>query len=100
MSEPVEDVVAFVEGRLAPAAFEQRLYHDAALQQLLQAEQLRLDEADYTGDVYTYLIQQDFADPGDLLGMQDVLSNWLKGRGVASRPTEAYRERYELLTRA
>lgn len=99
MSEPLQRLVAYVEGKLRPREFEQLLYHDAALQQLLQSD--RAPSTDSTADdSYTALLQQDFADPGALVAVQELLTGVLQRRGVKCRPTDAYREHFDLLLRA
>src|SRR5262245_52613307 len=100
MPEPLQHLVAFVEGRLAPRELEQLLYHDAALQQLLQAERVPAGEGSPPEDVYTYVIQQDFGVPGGVLAVQELLSGCLQRRGVACQPTSRYQEHYDLLLRA
>jgi hypothetical protein len=99
VTETLQPIVAFVEGRLAPRELEQVLYHDAALQQQLQAECVPAELSDLGEDVYAFLIQRDFADPGDLLDMHEMLARWLELRGAACKPTEVFHERYGLLLR-
>src|ERR1700690_4171715 len=100
MTDTLQQLIAFVEGRLAPRELEQLLYHDAATQQTLQAERVPSEDNDSGEDLYTFLIQQDFADPGDLLDVQEVLARWLDRRSVVYQATDAFRERYDLLERA
>jgi hypothetical protein len=100
VSDTEKQIVAFVEGRLAPKELEQFLYHDAAAQQMLQAERTPSEENESGDDLYTFLIQQDYADPDDLLDVQAVLSRWLERRGVTFKATTAFQERYDLLLRA
>jgi hypothetical protein len=100
VTETEQQIVAFVEGRLKPRELEQMLYHDSEMQQLLQAERVPSEEGEPGEDMYTFLIQRDFADPGDLLDVQELLSSWLQRRGAACKPTDAYRERYDMLLRA
>jgi hypothetical protein len=99
VTDALQRIVAFVEGRLAPQELEHLLYHDPETQQLLQTERVPLDGDEPGDDVLTYLIHRNFADPGDLLDVQDQLSRWLERRGVSFRGTDAYRERYDLLLR-
>lgn len=87
----VDIIKQFVEGRLAPRAFEQCLHTDAALQTLLEGER---DLPAYVAepDLYLYLISQDYQSLACIYNVQTLLSERLDSQGIAhawTTPTSA-----------
>lgn len=99
MPAPLETIVAFVEGRCDPAAFEEVLYRDADLEEFLRAAPApRYAHASST--LFDYLLALDYHHPGDLLSAQDALTCFLTQKNVPVRSSTQAAEDYRLLLSA
>ncbi len=100
MSEELDTIVAFVEGRIDPKEFERQLYANPdGFEQVLSADPDR--PAGYLGQgVFLFIIQQDFDHFGSVLNVHGALQNYLARNGIASDATEAYGQYFDLLLSA
>ena len=97
MSEELETIVAFVEGRTDPKEFERQLYANPdGFEQVLSADPDR--PAGYLQQgVFLFIIQQDFDHFAGVLNVHGALQDYLARNGIASDATEAYGKYFNLL---
>ena len=101
MSEELQTVVDFVEGRIVARQLEAALYSKPTEFEGLLNQDPNLPSHHYASpSVYLFIIQQDFGDPGDVLSVHGALSEYLQRNGVASNPTSIYNDFYDLLLQA
>lgn len=86
----------FTEGRLKLDAFEEKLYQDTALEQLLTEQQAPRHAHWHT--LYHYLINLDYRNPGDILNAQSALSDFLLTVGIHTKISSSTTELLELLS--
>ena len=90
-------VVAFVEGRLTSAEFEQSLQRDPTIEQLL-VDDPDLPPSTYVGSsVFLYLLQLNLSDPGDVVSAQGAAADWLKRHGIAHSMSSVARDTHAVL---
>jgi len=95
----VDIIKQFVEGRLAPRAFEQCLHTDAALQALLEGER-NLPAYVAEPDLYLYLISQDYESLACIYNVQTLLSERLDSQGIAHTVDDSHERRFTLALNA
>lgn len=88
----------FTEGRLDISAFEEKLYQDAALEQLLSEQQAPRHA--HWPTLYHYLINLDYRNPGDILNAQSTLSDFLLTLGIHAEISAGTTELMALLSTA
>lgn len=97
MDEAIASIVAFVEGRMEPAAFEITLHSDPEIERTLN-DDTTLKRSTYVGtSTFLFLAQQDFSSPVGVLNAQGALSQFLERKGIAFRPTHAHAELYDVI---
>jgi hypothetical protein len=97
MSGAIDQIRRFVEGAQTVAEFEQALYNDASLEQVLADDPDRPAQSYVGRSLYHYLIGLDYTDPGGVLNAQGALEEFLKRKGVAVSPTDTYSDFYDLV---
>ena len=88
-------ICEFVQGDVPPSDFEQYVYGP-------EFEKLTCDEpapsfAAYADSLYTYAISVDFRSSGDMLSLQNVLCQFLQGKNITVRPSDAMEKMHALL---
>src|SRR6516225_645127 len=97
MDDAIATIVGFVEGRIEPAEFEQRLYNDPAIERALNDDPT-LKPGTYIGtSTYLFVVEQDFESPGGVLNVHGALSQFLERKQIPFRPTKAYADLYDII---
>lgn len=100
MSDPLNTVLAFVEGRITPADFYGRLCCDSALEALLIAPGTPPPAYVGAGTFFHYLLELDFDDPGDVLNGVGICAFLLDARGISYVASLAASSLVDALARA
>ncbi len=95
----IETICAFVSGEMPASIFEQHLYSNVSIEELLSQEAAPCYA--HTGTtLFNYLIALHYDDPGDLLTVQGALADFLTKRGVKFTHSNAPTELYDLILSA
>ena len=98
MSEELQTIVNFVEGRINAHQLEAAFYTKSSEFEGLLDQDPDLPPYHYASpSVYLFIIQQDFGDPGDVLSIHGSLSDYLQRNGISSSPTSICSDFYTLL---
>ena len=100
MSDPLDIIVAFVEGRMTPADFHKRLYTDGGLEAFLMAPGVHPPEYVGAGTFFHFLLECDVEDPNNMLNAEKLYRFLLDARGVSYVPSHAAYELFDALLRA
>ena len=92
---PEETIKAFVEASIAIEEFEKIIYSDEAIEALLRLEK-ELPAYIAEPDLYTYVISQNYRDPGSIYNIQTLLSEFLLRKNIKHNVNEKYRKLFEL----
>lgn len=100
MDESAKILLDFVEGRLAPQAFEQILYNNSDLENYLKDEP-RLPVNYYIkNNVYTFLIELDYQNDADVLDAFGAVVEFLDRKQIAFEPTSRYEDLHSIILSA
>lgn len=93
-------VADFVEGRLSPAEFESQLASRPELELLLDDDPNRPQHSYVGRSLFSYLLGQDYTDPGGRLNAQGAAAEWLTRRGIPYVPDPSPGALYDLVLAA
>lgn len=88
--ESAKILLDFVEGRLAPEAFEQILYSNSDLENYLKNEPPLPPNYYIKNDVYTFLIELDYRNDADVLDAFGAVVEFLDRKKIAFKLTSKY----------
>ncbi|MDR1795820.1 MAG: hypothetical protein LBR25_10535 [Erysipelotrichaceae bacterium] len=95
---PLETIKGFVQGSLSVREFERVLYSDPQLETYLQSEVIqKYFPPIVKGDMYLYLIEQNYKQPGNILNAQSVLADFLKIKGEKFKRSTKYSDLHNLM---
>lgn len=94
--EPLDAVVAFVEGRTSAQEFGRRLLQDESLRGAL-TEEVAVPPYTNAGTVLDYVLGQDLSRVVARVNVRDLLSRLLSAKGVPHRPDGSALEIYGLM---
>lgn len=97
MNDPLQVLLDFVEGRIGIHDFEQKVYNDSDLRNLLNDKTLSWHETYIKTNPFDYLINLNFNDPRDALNAQGAIEMLLNKKGISFKQTGIYSEFYNLL---
>lgn len=97
MEEAIAKIVAFVEGHMEPAEFEQTLYGDPEIEHALNDDPT-LPPRSYVGaSTFLFVVEQDFSSPDGVLNAHGALAQYLERKGIAFKPTKSHAELYDII---
>jgi hypothetical protein len=96
----LQPVVSFVQGRLAPLAFETALVSHEGLEAALCIAAPIPPYSDLHFSLFHYLIGLHYDDPGDVLNAQDALTQFLAQHGIVVTPSPGPAQLHALLLSA
>lgn len=100
MSDPIETVVAFVEGRLTTADFRHALYTHVELEALLVEPGVRPPDYVGAGTFYLYLLDLDLDDPAGAVDAEGLCRHLLQALNVPHVVSPARSSLHDALLRA
>jgi len=92
VDEALANIVAFVEGRMSPVAFESLAYHDPNIEAVLANDPTLRPDTYIGANTHLFVIQQDFASPSGILNVHGAMTQFLERRGIAFTPTQSHAE--------
>lgn len=84
-------IISFVEGKLSPAQFQEEVYTNTTLEKILSENTDNLFPYTNGKDIYTYIIEKNFNNIGDLYDIHEVLSNFLKIKNIQFNKNSVYK---------
>ena len=82
MDVGVKILLDFVEGRLSAAAFEKEVYENPDVERVLSNDP-NLSSTNYVGrNVYLWLLERNYSDPGNQLSIQGAVAEFLERNGI------------------
>lgn len=97
MPEPIEIIINFVEGRMTGKEFEQQVYNNAQIEELLKDESLTWFDTYIKTNPYDFLIWLDYDDPGGVLNAQGAMELFLERKGIENKPSKEQSRLYDAL---
>ncbi|RYG61319.1 hypothetical protein EON80_24005 [bacterium] len=99
-SPEIQQIIDFVEGRLSPKEFEQLLYANPRFEEVLNDNpDVALTDKIWS-NLYLFVIEQNFNDPGGILNVHGVLEEFLQRHGIANKSTHVYSKLYDIILEA
>lgn len=95
--DALQFIVDFVEGRIEPLAFADRLYEDESIERVLKDSALQWGTTPLGTNPYRFCIEQDFESSSGILNARNALELFLKRKGIAFTPDRSAQDRHELL---
>lgn len=97
MTQPEQIILDFVEGRINGKEFEQHVYNDNRIEELLTDDSLSWYDSYIKTNPFDFLIWQNYGDPGGVLNAQGAMEMFLRRKGIPFHRSTEHSDLYDLM---
>ncbi|KAA0140876.1 hypothetical protein FYZ48_06280 [Gimesia chilikensis] len=97
MTQPEQIILDFVEGRIDSKDFEQHVYNDSRIEDLLKDDSLSWHDCYIKTNPFDFIICLNYDDPGGVLNAQGAMEMFLQRKGIQFQPSTEHSDLYELM---